>query len=324
MTDDGPTVTVLCGGFGAARFLTGLLPLVGDRLTCVVNTADDLEHLGLHVSPDVDTVCYALAGRFDEDRGFGLVGDTFGAMAALDQLGGPAWFGLGDLDLATHFRRTQLLADGATLTEATAVLAPALGVPAGVRVLPMSDDQVRTTVETPDGRLAFQDYLVKRRAGPQVLGVHADGVHAAQPAPGVLEALAAADLVVIAPSNPVSSVEPILALPGVRDAIQLRRRATIAVTPVVCGIPPSTAAEAGRAKVRAAFLAARGLDHTASAVAGLYQDLAGAFVLDERDAAEERAIRALGFEVILADTLAPPGPGRVDLARRVCAVDHVV
>lgn len=298
-----PSVTVLCGGFGAARFLSGLRRVAGVDLTCVVNTADDLVYEGLSVSPDLDTVAYALAGNFDEDRGWGLVGDTFCNAEALQRFGS-GWFGIGDADLATHLVRTAVLAGGGTLSDATARLAEAMGV--GIRVLPMSDDPVRTVVDTPEGRLPFQEYLVKHRATPPVLAVDHDGLADARPAPGVLDAIAEADLVVIAPSNPVASIGPILALPGVRAAVAARRASAVAVTPVVSGQPPVTPPEQGRAKVRAAFMGARGLGHGATEVAAGYAELVARFVLDRRDSAEATAIENLGLEVLLADTLAPP------------------
>jgi LPPG:FO 2-phospho-L-lactate transferase len=293
-------ITLLCGGFGAARFLAGLVPVVSS-LTCVVNTADDLDYESLHVSPDVDTVCYALNGRFDEERGWGLVGDTFRNAAALRRYGS-GWFAVGDEDLATHLRRTALLQAGATLTEATAVLSS--GLPA--RVLPMSDDRVRTRVITDVGPLCFQDFLVRHRAEPEVRDVEFDGAERAKATPCVVDAIREAELVIIAPSNPVASIAPILGLPGVAAALSDRTAPAVAVTPVVSGQPPATLPERSRAHVRAAFLAARGLEHRATSVARFYGDLIDGFVLDQRDAAEQPAIEALGLRALLADTLAPP------------------
>jgi LPPG:FO 2-phospho-L-lactate transferase len=307
-------VAVLCGGFGAARFLDGLRRVPGVALTCIANTADDLDYAGVHVSPDVDTVGYALAGIFDEQRGFGVVGDTFRNAEALRRYGW-GWFSVGDVDLATCLRRTDLLRAGATLSEATADLARGLGLEAAV--VPMSDDPVRTKVVTDEGRLDFQEYLVARRAGPKVLAVEQDGLPAARPAPAVLPALAEADLVILAPSSPVASLAPILGLPGVRAAVAAAR--SVAVTPVVTGVPPATQPEQSRFRVRAAFMESAGLPHTATAVAGLYADLVDRFVLDERDASEHDAIEALGLQVVTADTL-PRGAARVDLAKTVLSL----
>ena len=305
-------VAVLCGGFGAARFLDGLRRVPGVVLTCIANTADDLEYSGVHVSPDVDTVSYALAGVFDEERGFGVVGDTFRNAEALRRYGS-GWFAVGDVDLATSLRRTDRLRAGASLSEATADLARGLGLDAAV--VPMSDDPVRTVVVTDEGRLPFQAYLVAQRAQPKVLAVEHDGLGGAHPAPAVLPALAGADLVILAPSSPVASLAPILGLPGVREAVAAAT--AVAVSPVVSGVPPATVPEQSRARVREAFMSASGLSHTATAVAGLYAGIVDGFVLDERDATEADSIRALGLDVLTADTLAPPGPGRVRLAEAV-------
>ena len=304
-------VVVLCGGFGAARFLDGLRRIPDVALTCIANTADDIDYAGVHVSPDVDTVSYALAGLFDETRGFGLLGDTFRNAEALRRYG-LGWFAVGDVDLATSLRRTDLLRAGATLSEATADLARGLGLDAAV--VPMSDDPVRTMVVTDEGRLAFQEYLVARRAQPKVLAVEHDGLASAQPAPAVLPALTEADLVILAPSSPVASVAPILGLPGVRAAVAAAR--AVAITPVVSGVAPATPPEQSRARVREAFMAAAGLPHTAAAVAGLYAGIVDAFVLDERDTDEADAVRALALEVLAADTLTT-GDGRVSLAKTV-------
>ena len=307
-------VAVLCGGFGAARFLDGLRRVPGVTLTCIANTGDDLEYAGVHVSPDVDTVSYALAGVFDEQRGFGVVGDTFRNAEALRRYG-LGWFAVGDVDLATCLRRTDLLRAGATLSEATADLTRGLGIEA--MVVPMSDDPVRTRVVTDEGRLAFQEYLVARRAQPKVLAVEHDGLGAAQPAPGVLPALAGADLVILGPSSPVASLAPILALPGVRAAVAAAR--SVAVTPVVTGVAPATPPEQSRFRVREAFMESAGLAHTASAVAGLYAEQIDAFVLDERDEAQADEIRSLDLAVLTADTLAV-GAARVALAEAVLSL----
>lgn len=311
-------ITVLCGGFGAARFLCGLRDR-GAGLCCVANTADDIDWLGLHVCPDVDSVLYALAGRFDEERGWGLRDDTFRCNAALE-LHGNGWFHVGDEDMAQHLERTRLLAGGHTLAEATARLAAAFGLRS--RLLPMSDATVRTVVHTDEGALSLQEYLVRRHAQPAVHGVDHAGIEAATPAPGVLEAIADAEVVLLAPSNPVSSLGPILGLRGVREALAARQGGTVAVAPVVSGVAPRTPPEQGRARVRAAFMAARGLPHRAGAVAGLYAGLVDGFVLDERDAAESVEIEALGLRVLLADTLASTPEERSALATAAVGLGH--
>jgi LPPG:FO 2-phospho-L-lactate transferase len=305
-------ITVLCGGFGAARFLDGLRTLP-EELCCVVNTADDLDHLGLVVMPDTDSVLYALAGVFDEERGFGQAGDTFAANAALARSGAD-WFRLGDADLAHNLQRTALIRSGRSPSEAVAELARGLGIRA--RVLPMTDGVVRTRLHTDAGTFSFQDFVVRRQARPAVRAVEYEGVADARPAPGVLDALESADLVVLAPSNPVSSLGPILALDGVRRCLEARTGPTVAVTPVVAGRPPARPPEVTRARIRAGLMAASGLPHRPLAVAVRYQGLIDGFVLDRRDPGEQADIEALGLSVLVADTLAA-GPDRVALARAV-------
>src|SRR5439155_1401814 len=235
---DGPgshmRVTVLAGGVGGARFLSGLIRRTDPRrLTVIGNTGDDEEFFGLHVAPDLDTVVYTLAGVAPRRRGWGLAGDTFTCLAALGGLGFPTWFRLGDRDLATHLARTAWLRAGWPLSRVTAALARAHGVRA--RVLPMSNDRVQTFVHTQRGRLAFQDYLVRRRARGRIARIEIAGAHRARPARGVLDALGTADAVVIAPSNPLVSIGPILAVPGIRRALA-RRTMTVAVIPIP-GLP---------------------------------------------------------------------------------------
>jgi LPPG:FO 2-phospho-L-lactate transferase len=308
----GGRIAVLCGGFGAARFVPALAGLTSE-LCCIVNTADDLDHLGVHISPDVDSVCYALAGRFDEARGWGLVGDTFRCVDALDRYG-EGWFRIGDEDLRLSLLRTARLRRGLTLSEATALLTEGLGVPADV--FPMSDDLVRTIVHTDAGPLEFQEYLVRHRAQPRVCRVEYRGLTSAAPAPRVLPALRSADMVVIAPSSPVASITPILRLPGVLDALRSRRGPTIAVTPVVSGRSPGSVPERGRAIVRSALMGCLGMVHRAAEVAGLYASFLDGFVLDQRDAEQAAEIEKMGLRVLVADTLAERD-ARPALARAV-------
>jgi LPPG:FO 2-phospho-L-lactate transferase len=291
------------GGGGAAR----LWPLLARaaapaRLTLIVNTADDLRLHGLRISPDLDTTLDALSGRQDAERGPGLRHETFECMKALETLGSPNWFPLGDRDLATHLFRTGLLADGLTLTEVTARLATALGV--RPRVLPMSDHEVTTRISTTDGRLLhYQEYLVREQAAPGVRGVRFDGIGTAQPAPGVLAAIDAADLIVLGPSNPVASMLPILGLPGVTRALEQRRERVVAVSPVVASVPFTDEGERRRGQARAALLAAINLPATASGVARLYRDVCARFVYDRADRGEDTGIEAQGPQPVAADLL---------------------
>jgi LPPG:FO 2-phospho-L-lactate transferase len=306
-------ITVLCGGFGAARFLDGLRHRAGD-MCCIVNTGDDFDYVGLRVCPDLDSVLYALAGCFDERRGWGPVDDSFAANQALARYGHD-WFRLGDRDLAVSLARTSRLAAGRPLSEVAIQLCSAWGVLA--RVLPATDQAVRTRVRSGSRWLGFQDFVVRERARPPIAEVVYDGAASAVPAPGVLSALERADLVVIAPSNPVTSIGPILAVPGIRDAIAARRAPTVAVSPIVVNAEPRTDAEHWRGRLRAIFMDAVGLAHRPAAVASAYRDLIDGFVLDERDLDEEGKVLAeLGLPVLPADTLAAPG-GRTALAEAV-------
>ena len=287
-------VTAVAGGTGAAKLLRGLAAsLPPGELTVIGNTGDDTEIWGLHVSPDLDTVTYALAGRLDVARGWGLAGETFRCLEAMGDLGAETWFNLGDRDLATHVHRTRALRAGAPLSTVTAELARRLGVSA--RILPMSDDAVRTRVRTPDGWLTFQEYFVREKAQVEVRAVEYAGADAARPAPGVLEAIAEAALVVICPSNPVTSVGPVLAVPGIADALGARRARVVAVSPIVGG-----AAVSGPA---AALMRARGLDVSPLGVAAAYAPWLGTLVLDRRDEAHTDALGRVGVRAIAADTL---------------------
>jgi LPPG:FO 2-phospho-L-lactate transferase len=295
----------LGGGIGASGLWPALVKAVAPaRLTLVVNTASDLRRHGLRISPDLDTTLYALSGRQDPERSGGLRHETFHSLKALEQLGGQHWFELGDRDLATQLFRTGLLADGLSLTEVTARLATALGV--RTRVLPMSDQEVTTRVSTTDGRLlTYPEYLIREQAAPGVRGVRFDGIGSAQPAPGVLAAIDAADLIVLGPSDPVASMLPILGLPGVTQALERQRERVVAVAPMVASAPV-TSADERRAQARAALLAAINLPDTASGVARLYRDVCARFVYDRADQGEDTAIKAHGPQPVPAD-LRPHG-----------------
>jgi LPPG:FO 2-phospho-L-lactate transferase len=309
----------LGGGIGASRLWTALARAMDpDALTIVVNTGDDLWHHGLRICPDLDTTLYALSGRQDAERGWGVRGETWRCMDGLRSLGEDVWFNLGDVDLATHLLRTGLLREGMGLSRVTARLAEAMGVQ--VRVLPMTEDEVTTRIETADGCvLHYEEFLVRHAAAPAVRAVQYDGVEGAAPAPGVLEAIAAADLVVLGPSNPVASIDPILALPGVRTGLLACTAEVVAVTPSVTAISVAGTGDERRATSRAALLAAEGLPATATAVAGRYRDLCDRFVLDAADAAEAPAIRALGVEVTTARTLLHLGAPAAELVAALLA-----
>lgn len=295
-------ITLLGGGIGASRFSKALTAVVPEeQLTCVVNTADDLWLYGLRICPDLDTTLYAHAGLKDDQRGWGLKGDSFRAMEQLRNLGEQPWFHLGDLDLATHLLRTSWLREGLALTQITRRLAEAMGV--RLHVLPMTEQEVETHVLTRKDWLHYQQFLVRYNAQDSVTEIHYRGIEMAQPGPGVIAAIEQAELVIIAPSNPFASVAPMLALPGVRQALAETAAPVMAITPIVSGVPIEDPGEAKRARSRAALMAAHGRPHRAAAVADLYTDIVDVFVLDEVDQQEAAQIEALGMMVVLAPTL---------------------
>ena len=307
---DPQRVVVLAGGVGGAKIAAGLYHILPPwTLTVIVNTGDDFELLGLPISPDLDTVMYTLAGIHHPEQGWGLAGDTFQALEMIGRYGGPTWFRLGDKDLATHIMRRYWRDQGLSLTVITRRLCEALGVHA--QVLPMSDDPVRTVVETPEGRLPFQEYFVRRRQAPKVLAVHFEGIERARPTAAVLTALEEAALIVFAPSNPYLSLDPILALPGVRERIRERRERVVAISPIVGG----EAVKGPAAKMMREF----GETPSPLVVARRYADLVGTFVLDERDLAWQTAVAALGLRTVVTDTIMKTPADRARLARTVLA-----
>ncbi len=308
-------LVALAGGVGAARFLRGVIRVHPPaELLVVGNTGDDLRLHGLAVSPDLDSVTYTLAGLGDEVRGWGLAGETWNVHDALVRLGEPGWFALGDRDVATHLLRTRLLAEGWPLSAVTAELCRRFGVT--VRIVPMTDDPVETRVEVdgPDGQedLGFQEYWVGRGARDPVRRVRFAGVERARPAPGVLEAIAAADGMLVCPSNPVVSIAPILAVPGVRATLEAAPCRIVAVSPIVGGAPVRGMADK--------LLPAWGAEVSARGVAGLYAGLADAFVLDEVDADQAADVAALGLEPVVAPTLMHTIDDAVALAKVTLAM----
>lgn len=297
----------MAGGVGAARFLRGLCPLLEpERLTLIVNTADDEDFFGLHVSPDLDTVTYTLASRVGRAHGWGVEGDTHACLGALRRFYDERWFQLGDRDLATHIFRTDRLRQGDSLSQITSAITQRHGI--RVRILPMSDDPVRTIIDIAGvGSLPFQEYLVKRRGRGRVRAVKFAGIRTAQPAPGVLSALRQADNVIIPPSNPIVSIHPILGLPGVRNA--LRQRRVAAISPLVGGMPIKGPLHR----------MLRGLGHEVSAVgvARLYRDFVSLFVLDRQDAKLASRVEDLGMRVLTTNTIMRTRADSKRLAARV-------
>ncbi len=304
-------ITVLCGGVGAARFLSGLVDVVEPaQVTAIVNVADDDEFHGLHVSPDIDTVLYTLGGLVHEEQGWGRRDETFNAQTELARLGEDAWFRLGDKDLAMHIHRTRLLAEGHSLTDAVDGIRRALGI--AVSILPATDGRQRTRVRTDDGWIGFQEYFVKRRTVDDVRELRFEPE--AAPTDAVRAAIANADIIVIAPSNPFVSIGPILSLTGLRDDIHGARATVVAVSPIVGGVAIKGPA--------AAMLATFGHDVSALGVARLYANIADAFVLDAEDAALAPAIAELGLRPSVVPTIMRDRATRADLARSTVAAAH--
>jgi LPPG:FO 2-phospho-L-lactate transferase len=301
-------IAALAGGTGAAKLLRGLAPLLPPAaLTIIGNTGDDTELWGLHISPDLDTVCYTLAGLIDERKGWGLRGETFNALEQMPRFGEPGWFGLGDRDLATHLHRTRLLREGWGLAEVTVGIAAALGV--GSRVLPMSDQPVRTRILGPEGWISFQEYFVRDKAQTDVRAVDYAGAGAASPAPGVLEALRDAQAVIVCPSNPITSIGPILAVPGMVQALEETPATVLAVSPIIGG--EAVSGPAGR------LMAVSGLPVSAVGIARAYARWLDVLVVDERDRDLAPEIAALGVRAVAVPTLMTGREAETALARRV-------
>ena len=305
------SIAVIAGGVGAARMLGGLVQVVDPTtVAAIVNTGDDFVLHGLDISPDLDTITYTLAGAVNPETGWGLVGETWHAMDALARYRGVTWFNLGDRDLATHLYRTQRLRDGLTLTEVEAEITAAWGLQ--LRLLPMSDDPVRTMITVVDeGEIGFQDYFVRRQHDVEATAIRFAGAEAARPTTAVLHALAEAERVVIAPSNPLVSIAPVLAVPGLREAVEARREDCVAVSPIIAGATVKGPADR--------LLRELGHDQSVVGVARLYAPLASRLVIDEADADLADAVTAEGIEAVVAPTMMHGPPEAAALAEVVLA-----
>lgn len=294
-TQSSATAAVICGGVGAARLLRGLTRVIpGDDLTAIVNVGDDLELHGLHISPDLDTITYTLADAVSTERGWGLDGESWQAMEMVGRYGGIDWFNLGDRDLGTHLFRTHLLHTGSTLSDATAKIVAGWNL--DLRVLPVTDDRLRTMVTTTtEGEIGFQEYFVRLQHGVPVSSVRFDGAEDSSPAPGVIEAIESSDHVIVAPSNPVVSIDPVLAVPGVREALGARRESVVAVSPIIGGKALKGPADR--------LLVELGREASAVAVAEWYREVIGVLVIDEVDAELAPAIEAVGVRCVVAPTI---------------------
>ena len=301
-------ITALAGGVGAARFLTGLVKIVNEKdLSIIVNTGDDIGMFGLHISPDIDIIAYTLAGIVDEEKGWGIRGDTFHCLETLRKFYREAWFNLGDKDFATHIFRTNLLKKGLRLSEVTAQISHVLGL--NVKILPMTDDKFETRIITEMGSVHFQEYLVKREAKDEVLGVEFLDAENANPAPSVIESIREAKFVTICPSNPIVSIGTILAVKGVRDALRRTDAKRVAISPIIAGAPVKGPADK--------LLRGLGFEVSAYSVAKLYSDFLDTFILDTADAAEKDKVEKLGIEVKVTNTLMKNLETKIALARAV-------
>ncbi|MCW3996716.1 MAG: 2-phospho-L-lactate transferase [Candidatus Bathyarchaeota archaeon] len=301
-------ITALAGGVGAARLLTGMLRLVKqEELSVVVNTGDDIELFGLHISPDLDIVAYTLAGIVDEKKGWGIKGDSFHCLDMFRKYGQDTWFSLGDKDLATHIYRTHRLRQGKTLTEVTREICTSLGLK--VNVLPMTDDRFETHVRLREGSVHFEEYFVKRQCQGNVLGVEFVGSATAKPSPEVMDAILDAEVVVVCPSNPIVSIGTILSVAGVRDALRRANARVVAVSPIVAGLPIKGPADK--------LMRGLGLEVSAFGVAKLYSDFLDVFVIDTLDASEKERIEKLGIKVKVTNTFMRTLKDKVALAKAV-------
>lgn len=301
-------IAALAGGVGAARFLTGLTRIVKEEdLSVIVNTGDDIELFGLHISPDIDIVSYTLADIVDEDKGWGIRGDSFQCLEMLTKIGLDTWFGLGDRDLATHIYRTDRLKQGTSLSQITNEICRSLGLK--VKILPMTNDRFETRIKTSESTIHFEEYFVKKQAKDDVLGVEFVGAATAKPAPGVLDAILKAEVVVVCPSNPVVSIGTILAVDGIRDALRRTNARVVGVSPIVAGLPIKGPADK--------MLRGLGLEVSAFGVAKFYSDFLDVFVIDTKDSVEKNRIEQLGVNVKVTNTVMKSLEDKVALAKVV-------
>ncbi len=307
-------ITALAGGVGGAKLADGLArSLSADELTVIVNIGDDFDYLGLHICPDLDTVCYTLAGLANPDTGWGRAQESWVVLDNISKLGGPAWFHLGDQDIATHIERTRRLKAGESLSQIVKVFCKAWGI--GVNVLPMSDQDVRTIVQTKGlGDLEFQDYFVRNHCEPEVTGFRFHGIETAMPAPGVIEAIRQADYIIICPSNPWVSIAPILSVPGIRQ--EIRKKIVVAVSPIIGG----QAVKGPAAKMFHEL----GMEASAMAVASQYKDFLKGYVLDTKDTSNIETIKQWGIIPLVSDTLMKTIEDRKRLATEILSFCHAI
>ncbi|MEM3506516.1 MAG: 2-phospho-L-lactate transferase [Candidatus Bathyarchaeia archaeon] len=306
-------LVALAGGVGASRFLEGLIRVVPEEdITVIVNTGDDIELHGLHISPDIDIVIYTLAGIVDEEKGWGIKGDTFHCLEMLGKYGYETWFKLGDKDLATHIYRTQLLRSGYKLSEITKKLCESLGLK--LKILPMTNDKFETKILTDKGKMHFQEYLVKRGAEDKVLGVYFEGSEKAKPTPSIIDSLLNSDAIIVCPSNPIVSIGTILSIKGIKEALNKTKAKKIGISPIVGGSPIKGPADK--------LMKGLGIEVSAYGVATLYKDFLDAFIIDELDKSEAQKIESLGIQVKITNTIMKDLNDKIQLAKTVVEFIH--
>jgi LPPG:FO 2-phospho-L-lactate transferase len=298
-------ITALAGGVGAARFLQGLTKVYPEKeITVIVNTGDDIELYGLHISPDIDIVTYTLAGIVDEEKGWGIKKDTFHWLDMIQKYGYETWFKIGDKDLATHFYRTRLLKEGHSLTEITSKICHNLDL--SIKILPMTNDRFQTKIATDKGVMHFQEYMVKRGTQDKVTNVIFDGAKKAKPAPRVIDAILDAKLIIICPSNPIVSIDPILSVKNVRKSLGKTKAKIVAISPIIHGAPLKGPADK--------LMRGLGLEVSAYAVANLYRDFVDTFIIDNMDQDEEKRVQKLGLKVVVTNTIMKTIQDKIRLA----------
>lgn len=303
-------ITALGGGVGAAKFLEGLCSVIGDeQLNVIVNTGDDICLNGLNISPDIDTVIYRLSRVIDKNKGWGLDGDTFNSLNSLERFGLDTWFNIGDKDIATHIYRTYLRGKGHTPTEITSKISEAFNIPQNIKIIPMTDQDVETWIQTNEGEMHFQEYLVKRRMVPQVCRVTIRGINHASPAPGVIDLINNARAVIICPSNPIISIGPIVQVRGVRDALKNTQAKVVAISPLVGGMPLKGPADR--------LMRGLGLEVSSAQIARLYSDFLDTMVIDIEDGHENQEIADLGLKTLVVDTVMSDSKKAATLASSV-------
>lgn len=303
-------ITALGGGVGAAKFLEGLSSVIeNETLNVIVNTGDDISLNGLYISPDVDTIIYRLSGVIDKKKGWGLEDDTFISLNSLEKFGLDTWFNIGDKDIATHIYRTYLRGKGLTATEIASKIAEAFELPDNVNIMPMTDQDVETWIQTNEGEMHFQEYLVKRKMKPEVCRVTIRNIDHASPAPSVVDSIEKARAVIICPSNPIISIGPILQVKGVREALKTTRAEIIAISPLVGGVPLKGPADR--------LMKGLGLEVSSAQVARLYSDFLDTMVIDVEDAHENQKIIDTGLKTLVVDTVMSDKKKSANLASSV-------